>query len=200
MMAAAATLPAHAAVTGAVAPSSVAAESSAADSFATATPIKHLVIIYGENVSFDHYFGTYPSASNPAGEPRFTARSGTTTPNTLVSANLLTNNPNDTNAANGTGAANPYRLDRTQAATSSQNHSYTPEQEAYDGGKNDLFPEYTGTASAGGVGAFGTKGQVMGYFDGNTVTAMWTYAQYFAMDDNNYGNTFGPSSPATRMA
>ncbi len=25
---------------------------------ATATPIKHLVVIYQENVSFDHYFGT----------------------------------------------------------------------------------------------------------------------------------------------
>lgn len=26
----------------------------------TATPIKHVVVIYGENVSFDHYFATYP--------------------------------------------------------------------------------------------------------------------------------------------
>ena len=31
----------------------------------TATPIKHLVVIFGENVSFDHYFGTYPNALNP---------------------------------------------------------------------------------------------------------------------------------------
>ena len=28
----------------------------------TATPIKHLVVIFQENVSFDHYFGTYPNA------------------------------------------------------------------------------------------------------------------------------------------
>ena len=28
----------------------------------TATPIKHLVVIFQENVSFDHYFGTYPVA------------------------------------------------------------------------------------------------------------------------------------------
>ena len=40
----------------------------------TATPIKHLVIIFGENISFDHYFGTYPVAENPAGEPKFEAR------------------------------------------------------------------------------------------------------------------------------
>src|SRR5262245_23507493 len=30
----------------------------------TKTPIKHLVVIFQENVSFDHYFGTYPTAAN----------------------------------------------------------------------------------------------------------------------------------------
>ena len=39
----------------------------------TATPIKHLVVIFGENISFDHYFGVYPEATNPPGEPAFTA-------------------------------------------------------------------------------------------------------------------------------
>lgn len=42
---------------------------SAQDAVATTTPIKHVVVIFGENVSFDHYFGTYPNASNPTGEP-----------------------------------------------------------------------------------------------------------------------------------
>lgn len=35
----------------------------------------------------------------------------------------------------------------------------------------------------------------MGYFDGNTVTAIWNYAQLFAMSDNSFGTTFGPSTP-----
>jgi phospholipase C len=35
----------------------------------------------------------------------------------------------------------------------------------------------------------------MGYFDGNTVTALWNYAQHFAMNDNSFNTTFGPSSP-----
>src|SRR5260370_2561631 len=35
----------------------------------TATPINHLVVIFQENVSFDHYFGTYPFPANPPGEP-----------------------------------------------------------------------------------------------------------------------------------
>ena len=38
----------------------------------TATPIKHLVVIFDENVSFDHYFGTYPKAANTDGT-KFTA-------------------------------------------------------------------------------------------------------------------------------
>src|ERR1700733_4603751 len=71
----------------------------------TATPIKHSVIIYDENVSFDHYFATYPTATNPSGEPAFIAAPNTPTPNNLVSTKLLTNNPNATNTANGVNAA-----------------------------------------------------------------------------------------------
>lgn len=166
-----------------------------ADGARTATPIKHIVIIYNENVSFDHYFATYPHAANPAGEPSFKALPNTPTANTLVTANLLTKNPNDTNPGNGANAADPFRLDRSQAATADQNHDYTPEQEAYDHGKADLFPEYTGDGTAGGAGAFGTKGQVMGYYDGNTVTAIWQYAQHFALADNAFTDTYGPSTP-----
>jgi phospholipase C len=36
---------------------------------------------------------------------------------------------------------------------------------------------------------------VMNYYDGNTVTAMWNYAQHFAMSDNSFSSTFGPSTP-----
>src|SRR5215831_11672412 len=95
----------------------------------TKTPIKHLVVYYSENVSFDHYFGTYPNALNPEGEPVFEPAKNTPRDinNLLSSPTLLTNNPN-LNAANGAGATNPFRLDRTQANTSDQNHGYTSEQ------------------------------------------------------------------------
>ncbi len=160
----------------------------------TTTPIKHLVVIFQENVSFDHYFGTYPNAKNTPGEQQFTALPGTPSVNGLSTV-LLNSNPNSTNTANGTGASNPFRLDITQAATSDQNHAYPAEQQAFDSLLMDLFPKYTGTASAGGAGAFGTTGQVMGYYDGNTVTAMWNYAQHYAMNDNSFNTTFGPSTP-----
>jgi len=162
----------------------------------TATPIKHLVIIFQENVSFDHYFGTYPYATNPSGQPQFHAAAGTPTVNGLGNA-LLNANPN-LNPANGTGATNPFRLDRTQAATADQDHDYGPEQAASDGGLMDLFPAKVGTAGPPPnppPSAVTTTGLVMGYYDGNTVTALWNYAQNFAMNDNSYNTTFGPSTP-----
>ena len=76
----------------------------------TKTPIKHVVVIFQENVSFDHYFATYPNAKNPAGEPRFTARKDTPTVNGLNEA-MLNHNPN---------SANPMRLGRDEALTCDQ--------------------------------------------------------------------------------
>ena len=160
-----------------------------------ATPIQHLVIVFQENVSFDHYFGTYPHATNPPGDPPFHPRQGTPTVNGFTGA-LLNNNPN-LNPLNGSGATNPFRLDRSQAVTADQDHDYTAEQQAYDMGALDLFPLYTGTAGPPppGGGVTSTNGLNLGYFDGNTVTALWNYAQHFAMSDNSYSTTFGPSTP-----
>ena len=129
------------------------------------------------------YFGTYPVATNPDGEPKFTAAPNTPTVNGLNNA-LLTANPN-LNPLNGAAASNPFRLDRSQAVTNDQDHDYTAEQRAFDAGLMDLFPLDTGSDAK----------TVMGYFDGNTVTAEWNYAQFFAMSDNSYSSTFGPSTP-----
>ena len=161
----------------------------------TATPIKHLVVIFQENVSFDHYFATYPWAANPKGEPAFHPKFGTPAINGL-SGTLLTNNPNATNSANGAGATNPFRLDRSQAATADQDHDYTPEQMAFDRGLMDAFPVSVGTAGPPppGLPIAATTGLTMGYYDGNTVTAFWNYAQRFAMSDNSYDTNFGPST------
>ncbi|MGB8660640.1 MAG: alkaline phosphatase family protein [Candidatus Acidiferrum sp.] len=161
----------------------------------TATPIKHLVVIFQENISFDHYFGSYPNAKNLAGENPFHAAADTPGVNGFSPA-LLNSNPN-LNPANGTAATNPFRLSPAQAATNDQDHNYTPEQEAYDGGLMDLFPEFTGTTGPppGTPPIAETKGLVMGYYDGNTVTAYWNYAQHFAMSDNSFDTNFGPSTP-----
>jgi phospholipase C len=170
-----------------------------AASIATTTPIQHVVVIFNENISFDHYFGIYPKATNPPGQPRFVAMPNTPTVNGF-SPGLLTNNPN-LNSANGAGASNPFRLNRTQALTADQNHNYGPEQSSFDRGLMDLFPLNTGTAGSSSSmsvltpAVVTTKGLVMGYYDGNTVTALWEYAQNFALNDNSYNTQFGPSSP-----
>src|SRR5579885_1474026 len=152
---------------------------------ATTTPIQHVVVIFQENVSFDHYFATYPNALNKTpGEPVFNAAPNTPGVNGLSGA-LLTKNPN---------SAQPFRLTRAQAVTCDQGHGYTQEQQAYNSGFMDKFVEFTGFSSAScdiGVG----KSVVMGYYDGNTVTAFWNYAQNYAMSDNSYGTVFGPSTP-----
>jgi phospholipase C len=176
------------------------------------TPIQHVVVIFQENVSFDHYFGTYPKASNPPGEPKFTAAAGTPVVNSLATpldptnnfaalagASLLTANPTAANALNGSGAVNPFRLDRTQIAQADQSHDYDTEQKGFDNKKMDLFPLSVGAANSVApqplTPPLNTTGLTMGYFDGNTVTAYWNYAQNFAMNDNSFGTTFGPSAP-----
>ncbi|HEY1392245.1 MAG TPA: alkaline phosphatase family protein [Methylibium sp.] len=185
--------------------------SSGTSAAAAATPIQHVVVIFQENVSFDHYFATYPTAANPAGQPAFVAAAGTPAVNTLATpldvskgfvpltgVNLLTNNPTLANAKNGANAINPFRLDRTQAATADQNHAYDAEQQAFDNNAMDLFPATVGIGDAAAPQSLtpplNTAGLVMGYYDGNTVTALWNYAQNFAMSDNSYGTTFGPST------
>jgi phospholipase C len=144
----------------------------------TTTPIKHFVVLFQENVPFDRYFGVYPHALNLAGEPPFVAKPDTPTVNGLTEQ-LLGANPN---------SANPHRLARTQQNVCGSNHGYTAEQRAYDQGLLDAFVENTGNH---GPGCDPTLG--MDYFDGNTVTALWNYAQSFAMNDNSFGTTFGPS-------
>ena len=175
----------------------------------TATPIKHVVVIFQENVSFDHYFGTYPNAANTDGQT-FHAAPGTPAvdgltpatshslpPNLRHSDNLLTSNPN---------TALPKRLDSTPTGASGsaggqltcdQDHDYSDEQQAFDNGKMDHFVQSTGT-DGGSTSPFGTPcqaSQVMDYYDGNTATAMWNYAQHYSLSDNSFGTTFGPSAP-----
>src|SRR6267378_8057713 len=95
------------------------------------TPIEHVVVIFQENVSFDHYFATYPHADNLPGESVFNARPHTPKVDNLVTAGLLVpHNPN---------TVQPFRLTRAQADTCDQNHEYKAEQEAFDDGKMDKF-------------------------------------------------------------
>src|SRR6202795_3579169 len=130
------------------------------DGSSTKTPIKHVVVIFQENVSFDHYFGSYPHAkANNDGTKYFGgAKDDTPQVNNLESAGLLTNNLNK---------ANPFRIDRSTPNSCDQNHGYGAEQAAFHGGLMDMFVQQTGCVDP----VLGPN-SVMGYFDGNTVTAL----------------------------
>jgi phospholipase C len=174
------------------------------------------VVIFQENASFDHYFGTYPRAANPPGEPQFHPARRTPQVNTIPPA-LMTANPN---------GANPQRLDRNDYPLCDNSHDYDPELREWDGGKMDRFvtesidyersddtrsPATYGHVPAGVTGGVtasncttplpghaadqATNKEVMDYYDGNTVTALWNYAQHGVLYDNAFGATFGPSTP-----
>lgn len=108
--------------------------------FPTSIPIKHLVVLFQENSSFDHYFATYPVATNPVGEPQFIADPNTPMVNNLRTTGLLDQNPN---------LALPFRLDRSQALMCDNNHSYTAEQKPYNGGKVNKFVQSTASTKPG---------------------------------------------------
>ncbi|MGN6613927.1 MAG: phospholipase C [Candidatus Nitrosocosmicus sp.] len=151
----------------------------------TKTPIKHLVVIFQENVSFDHYFATYPHAANLTGKPIFPSSPNTPSINGLTSQGLLDNNTN---------LANPFLLDRSKSSTVAmcdQDHEYTAIQKSFDGGLMDKFVQNSGLIYQKGC----NPNLVMGYFDGNTVAALWNYAQHYAMSDNFHSSNIDPSLP-----
>jgi phospholipase C len=176
------------------------AESPAGD-LPTATPIKYVVVIYPENSSFDRYFGIYPKAENPEGSPPFHARSGTPSVNGLTET-LLNNNPNLSNPVidDEPAGSNPFRIARLDSYTCDMNHDYTPELEARNQGLMNQYVAFGDKKGAQDSLQFCHENAAdqldtdLGYFDGNTVTALWNYAQSFAIGDNFFATATGEST------
>jgi phospholipase C len=148
------------------------------------TPIRHLVIIYQENISFDHYFGTCPHAANIDGQP-FTAKPDTPAVDGLTS-DLLAHNLN---------SVQPMRLGGPgHQVTCDQNHEYQNEQLSANGGAMNRFVEHD-EGDPCKPPLFSIPRLVMSHYDGNSVTALWNYAQRYSLNDNFHGTTFGPSAP-----
>jgi phospholipase C len=155
----------------------------------TTTPIKYVVVIFQENNSFDHYFGTYPNALYPSG-----GAVGTQFPAGESPFVPLPNTPSINGLSpflNNLSAVAPFRLDRSQALTCDNNNGYNAEQVAYNSGSVNLFPPATSGTTEVTAGTPCISDLSVGYYDGNTVTALWNYAQYFAMSDNYFDTEFG---------
>ncbi|AYV87251.1 MAG: phospholipase [Sylvanvirus sp.] len=160
-----------------------------ASKIATTTPIKYVVVICQENHTFDNYFGTYPLAQNNVGETQFKARHNTPKVNGFTPGLLI----NNQNFDNTNTRVNPFRIAPALSTSFSATfaglqNSYIRYQQAMDCGLMDKFVK--------AAQAVGGNNNSMAYFDGNTVTALWNYAQYFTLADNFYctiasGSTVG---------
>ena len=186
----------------------------------TRTPIEHVVVIWTENMSFDGLYGTYPYAlnENPL-NPKFCAKKDTKRPNNLLSIDPLTGGTylqtNRNFDATG-NLVNPFRLKRSQCFTADSDHDYNAMINDVNNGLMDRFrinnPYVHGQGAdlftngndtpislPGGISQHvvwtyaNNSGPAMTYFDGNTTTAMWNYAQGYSMSDNHFQTIYGPS-------
>jgi phospholipase C len=118
------------------------------------------------------------------GQP-FTARPGT--PNADAEPRLLAHTP--------TRPSRRVWAGPTSKVVCDQYHDYRAEQLAFHGGAMDRLVEYTETTSFTPP-ILTAPGMVMDFYDGNTVIALWNYAQHYAMNDNSYNIIFGRSAPS----
>jgi acid phosphatase len=151
--------------------------------------IEHIVVIYGENRSFDNLYGTFPGASGIA-----QARPTSTVQLDLDATPLPSLPPvwNDANGgedpAFGHSLPNgPFAIDGPPAGlplsvpTRDLVHRYYQDIEQIDGGRNDRFVAFS---DAGAL--------TMGHYDGSKL-ALWSLAREFTLADHFFMGAFGGS-------
>jgi phospholipase C len=157
------------------------------------SPIKHTVVIFQENRTFDNYFGTYPYAEgfDPLnGTPKDVRNFKYTAGNVTKDANGNVYNPDSSGNLiypwHDAGKANIQETD--------VNHGYSAMISMVDGGKMDKF--YQVNHDSGKPTDTKDKGLLaMSYFDYQDIPAYWQYAQHFALADNYFQPVYGPSTP-----
>ncbi len=149
------------------------------------TKIKHIVVIYAENRSFDHLYGMFPGANGIANatEEQKTQldHDGSVLPNLTVwkGAGADDRFPKLPNG--------PFRIDGPPLNRSfsevlpSPIHAYFHNIEQINGGKNNMF------AAMSTVG-----GWSMGYVDGSSLK-LWGWAKEFTLADNFFMGAYGGS-------
>ena len=168
----------------------------------THSPIKHTIILYQENISFDHYFGTYGHGSN--GIPAGSALSYT----------------------NGTQTWGPFAptqlLGTTQSRTCDVDHSYTDMIRMVNHGAMDQFLSAFSPPAQGNDKIVGTPATTCPRFEtltppGTGATALanayytgtagdpnaplqnyWSLASQYTLADNFFQGVYGPSTPGAQ--
>ncbi|HEX4596505.1 MAG TPA: acid phosphatase [Burkholderiaceae bacterium] len=155
----------------------------------TLARIHHIVVIYGENRSFDNLYGFFPGAEGieqaGAQAPSQRDRDGSLMP-LLPPVWNATGTDFDPRFGNKLANA-PFRIDAEPAhlppsvPTRDLVHRFYQNIEQIDGGRNDRF---AAVSDAGGL--------VMGYYDGSSM-AVWQLAREFTLADHFFMGTFGGS-------
>jgi acid phosphatase len=151
--------------------------------------IRHIVVIYGENRSFDNLYGLFPGADG-IGQASAEARTQRDHDGSILPTlpPVWNANGTDFDPRFGTKLANgPFRIDAQPARlplsvpTRDLMHRYYQSVEQIDGGRNDRF---AAVSDAGGL--------TMGYYDGSSM-ALWQIAREFTLADHFFMGTFGGS-------
>jgi len=151
--------------------------------------VEHVVVIYGENRSFDHLYGLFPGAEGIANatpaQIRQRDRDGSllaTLPPTWKSDGV-TPDP----AYGGPFANAPFRIDQAPvsmplgAATRDLVHRFYQNRDQINGGTLD---KYAAWSDAGGL--------VMGYYDGSPLP-LWALAKQYTLADKFFMGAYGGS-------
>jgi phospholipase C len=148
--------------------------------------IKTIVVIYSENRSFDHLYGSFPGANgiaNATAEQKTQLdHDGYPLPYLTIFAPDGKPDPRFPRMPNGPYAidAPPINMPPDKIAPSPI-HAFYHNQEQINGGKNNMF------AAMSTVG-----GWVMGYFDGSRLR-LWQWAKDYTLADNFFMGAFGGS-------
>ncbi len=164
--------------------------------------VKYVFVIFNENESFDHEFGTFPGA-NGIYSNGYNARPASDTPGftqTYIDA-----------ATGAAVAVQPFKIGPQQNATfaDSTDHSHTGLARKLDtvygaarmdGFAQDEYGRYAGTVANPGAAAAQKQGKqfanlVMSHVDCDTIPFFWQYANRFTLFDNIFATEDTPSTP-----
>ena len=183
--------------------------------------VKYVFVIFHENESFDHYFGTFPGAngllSAPAGftpgnqTPSFTQRYIDTQLNPTTQTPFLM--PQSVVAATGAGTIVPIYpadlisvdhshngmandLDVNPTTLVAGNDRYAMNQEGLTTNGSGAIVKSTGAAPTAVTLAQKQQAETdLSHIDCDTIPFMWSWAKNFVLFDNFHQTIIGPSTP-----
>jgi phospholipase C len=180
--------------------------------------VKYVFVIFHENESFDHYFGTYPGANGlfeapegftPANKtPSFTQRYLDTSLNVKTTSPFLMPQsvvgvgkvipvyPADEISVDHSHQGMANSLDVNPTTWIAANDRYAMDQEGLTTNASGAIVTSTGAAPTSISLAQAQKAEDdIDHLDCDTIPFMWSWAKHFVLFDNFHQTVVGPSTP-----